>query len=127
MSALLLQVQMRPEVNVVADKNSRIRTLEEEVRMLRSELAAKDTPSQLGTDNSSVSAPEVEEALQTQLARNEALTTEKETLARYLPPVLLAVPVQNNQSTALLCLVMLMFCAHSCTFPSRSLVQLSEC
>ena len=74
---------MRPEVNVVADKDSRIRTLEEEVRMLRSELAAKDTPSQLGTDNSSISAPEVEEALQTQLARNEALTNEKESLARY--------------------------------------------
>lgn len=74
---------MRPVVNVVADKNSRIRTLEDEVRMLRSELAAKDNPSQLGTDNSGYSAPDVEEALQTQLARNEALTTEKESLARY--------------------------------------------
>lgn len=76
---------MRPVVNVVADKNSRIRTLEEEVRMLRCELAAKDNPSQLGTDNSSISALDVEEALQAQLARNEALTSEKESLARYDP------------------------------------------
>jgi hypothetical protein len=78
-----MQVKMRPVVNVVADKNSRILILEEEVRKLRSELAAKDNLSQLGTDNSSTSALDVEEALQTQLLRNEALITEKEALARY--------------------------------------------
>jgi hypothetical protein len=77
-----VQVKMRPVVNVVDDKNSRIRTLEEEVRMLRSELASKEQQNQLESDTSSTSAADVAEALQAQLQRNEALTQEKESLAR---------------------------------------------
>jgi hypothetical protein len=88
----LVQVTMRPQVNIVGDSESRIRSLEDQVRQLRKELATKEhEPSSPPADATPVtvigsdaeSAFEVESRLQLQLQQNQELLMEKEALARY--------------------------------------------
>ena len=90
-----MQVAMHPVVNVVDDSQSRIRTLEDQVARLRSELARKERAPAPPVATSEVStgaaadvagggesAASMEARLQAQLRENEALLQGREALAR---------------------------------------------
>lgn len=84
-----MQVTMRPQVNLVGGSESRIRSLEEEVRQLRKELTSKEQGgaaavggAQLSPAAESVPTIEIETRLEAQRQQNQELLLQKEALAR---------------------------------------------